>query len=46
MSVRKGNKIIAGSYAVVKPEVYTKVETDDLLNQKQDKGNITNIDIK
>ena len=37
MSVRKGNKIIAGSYAVVKPEVYTKVETDDLLNQKQDK---------
>ena len=37
MSVRKGSKIIAGAYAVIKPDVYVKTEVDDLLDKKQDK---------
>lgn len=37
MSVRKGSKIIAGSYKVVKTDVYTQKETDELLDLKQDK---------
>ena len=37
MSVRKGSKIIAGSYKVVKTDVYTREESDRLLDLKQNK---------
>lgn len=41
MSIRLGNNIIAGSYAVVQNAVYTKDETNNLLDNKADKEDLS-----
>ena len=41
MSIRLGNNIIAGSYAVVQNAVYTKDETNTLLDNKSNKEDLS-----
>ena len=43
MSIRLGNNIIAGSYAVVQNAVYTKDETNKLLDNKANKEDLADI---
>lgn len=43
MSIRLGDKIIAGSYEVAKGKIYTQLEIDNLLNKKANKDDLSTV---
>lgn len=45
MAIRRGDEVIAGAYAVTKYEVYTKTESNELLNKKANKDDLATVAI-
>ena len=43
MAIRRGDEVIAGAYAVTKYEVYTKIESNELLSKKANKDDLATI---